>query len=82
MAMKANLPLAIFMLCSFRLRQQNDWIIVPGKRLGPITRDATLRPVWTGYLAWPTSKINPWAAEMGRSRPRWYSRECSQRRSR
>ena len=40
--MKGTLPFALVILCAASaLAQQNDWLIVPGKRLGPITRDTT-----------------------------------------
>jgi len=40
--MKTTLPFAVAMLCAgSALAQQNDWIIVPGKRLGPIIPDTS-----------------------------------------
>jgi hypothetical protein len=40
--MKPKLPFALVVLCAVSaLAQQNDWLIVPGKRLGPITSDVT-----------------------------------------
>jgi len=39
---KTKLPFALIVLCATSaLAQQNDWLIVPGKRLGPITSDTT-----------------------------------------
>ena len=40
--MKTTLLVAIVILCAVAgLAQQNDWVIVPGKRLGPITPDTS-----------------------------------------